>query len=95
MRKFGFIRLLRDDISFLHKIYYRIFGVSADHKLRFKYLTLFLRRFIDFKISSKILDAGCGSGDYSFYFTERYPKCKVLGIDIYENIIKNNNNLLK
>lgn len=87
MRKFGFIRLYRDDISLFHKLYFRIAGVCSDHKLRFLYLKKFLIKHIDPDLAGRILDAGCGSGDYSFYYAEKYPQSEILGIDVQQNLV--------
>lgn len=36
-----------------------------------------------------ILDAGCGSGDYSFYFADKYPDAKITSIDIDSSRVNN------
>lgn len=94
MRPFGFIRLYREDVTFLHRLYYRLAGVAVDNKLHFLYLKRFLRRYLDRPIAGSILDAGCEYGDYSFHFADRHPGCEVLGIDIVGDCIDQNNRLL-
>lgn len=94
MRRFGFIRLHRDDLSAFHKAYFRIFGVCSDHKLRFLYARRFMRRYIDRADPGAILDAGCGMGDYAFYLAERYPQSGVLAVDILQDRIDDNTRLL-
>ena len=51
------------------------------HWLHFKYLENCLDLWTDFT-PRRILDAGCGRGDYSFYLARRWPNADVLGIDI-------------
>ncbi|MGD2069039.1 MAG: class I SAM-dependent methyltransferase [Gemmatimonadota bacterium] len=94
MRPFGFIRLYREDVGFLHRLYYRLAGVAVDNKLHFLYLTRFVRKHVDRPLAGPILDAGCEYGDYSFYFADRYPGCEVLGIDIVGQCIDQNDRLL-
>jgi len=91
MRKFGFIRLYREDISPFHKLYFKIWGVCSDHKLRFLYLKSFLNEHLKADPAGRILDAGCGTGDYAFYFAERYPQSEVLGTDVRQDLIEQNN----
>ncbi len=95
MKKFGHIRLLREDIGFLRGLYFRVAGVSPDHKLRFMYLKRLLKGGVSEKQIKNILDAGCGGGDYSFYFSERFPESNIFSIDIAEDKIMRNRRLQK
>lgn len=95
MRKFGFIRLYNENLSSFHKLFYRIVGVSADHKLRFLYMKKLSKKYLDADLEGEILDAGCGSGDYSFYLADRFPNCQVLGIDLQNELMIKNNHLLR
>jgi SAM-dependent methyltransferase len=36
---------------------------------------------------ARILDAGCGTGLWSFYLARQYPRCQVIGIDILEEAV--------
>lgn len=94
MNKFGFTRLYRDNISVFHKLYFLLFGVSPDHQLRYLYLKYATNKILSQNNINRILDAGCGTGDYSFYLSERFPYSQVTGIDIDNNVIKCNNNML-
>jgi len=82
MKKFGYTRLFKDDVSPWRKVYFKVFGVSPDHRLRFMYM----QKLADGELSDTkaitILDAGCGSGDYSFYLGHRYPRATITSIDI-------------
>lgn len=89
MPQFGDTRLLRDDIGAFHKLFYRVFGVSADHKLRFLYMQKLLAG-VDVSGFRDILDAGCGSGDYSFYLAQLLPAATVTAIDIWDERIEQN-----
>ena len=90
MEKFGFTRLFREKISPLHKLYYKAAGVSPDHKLRFKYCEKILLHQIKKMEINNILDAGCGGGDYSFYFSKFFPDSQISAIDINQSSIKKN-----
>lgn len=95
MKKFGYARLYREEISPLHKIYYTLAGVSPDHKLRFKYYQNILIKPIEKIENKKILDAGCGGGDYSFYLSNIFPDSRIKAIDINHASIENNRVLQK
>lgn len=90
MEKFGYTRLFREKISPLHKLYYKAAGVSPDHKLRFKYCEKILQQRIEKMEINNILDAGCGGGDYSFYFSNIFPDSQITAIDIAQSSIKKN-----
>ena len=89
MVRFGDTRLSRDNVSAFHKLFYRVLGVSADHKLRFLYMRKLLAD-IDLRGFNNILDAGCGSGDYSFYFAKQLPDSQITAIDIWEERVQQN-----
>src|SRR5215510_2236413 len=87
---FGEQRLVRSDVSFAHRAAFRVIGVAEPaHYLHY----LYLRRALD-RVKSldpkNILDAGCGSGDHTFYLARRFPTARVLGIDIDETLIIRN-----
>ncbi len=52
--------------------------------------SLYFKRAIGGKTYTAILDAGCGSGEYSIYLSQRYPLATVTGIDIDTTAIKEN-----
>ncbi|MFC1524391.1 class I SAM-dependent methyltransferase [Thermodesulfobacteriota bacterium] len=90
MKKFGSIRLSRNDLSWLHKTFFRVLGVSPDHKLRFMFLNKLLISRIANKSVLNVLDAGCGEGDYSFFFSEKFPHAQIDSVDIDESRIARN-----
>ncbi|MGA3073862.1 MAG: methyltransferase domain-containing protein [Bryobacteraceae bacterium] len=45
---------------------------------------IYLRRAIRRMTPSSVLDAGCGDGTLAFYMASRFPKARVLGVDIGE-----------
>lgn len=90
MNKFGYIRLFRGDICFWHKMYFKILGVSPDHNLRFKYLNRMVCNELKQNKFGLILDAGCGSGDYSFYLADKYPDSRIVSVDIDNSRVNNN-----
>jgi len=45
---------------------------------------IYLRRAIGRTNPSSVLDAGCGDGTLAFYVASRFPKARVLGVDIGE-----------
>lgn len=95
MKNFGFIRLYKENLSSFHKLFYRIAGVSADHKLRFMYMKKLTKKYFDAGLDGDILDAGCGAGDYSFFLADIFPNCKVFGIDLSEKLINENKDVLQ
>jgi hypothetical protein len=45
---------------------------------------IYLRRTTGRMTPSSVLDAGCGDGTLAFYMASRFPKARVLGVDIGE-----------
>ena len=95
MRKFGKWRSVFGSKRIMHKAYYWIAGVSPDHKLRYLYLRKILSIVEEKQQVQKVLDAGCGSGDYSFYFSERYPSAQIVGIDFDKDRVRTNNDIIQ
>jgi 2-polyprenyl-3-methyl-5-hydroxy-6-metoxy-1,4-benzoquinol methylase len=88
--KFGEQRTVRPDVGAGHRLFFRLFGVAEPaHYLHHRYL----RRALDSlegKAPRKILDAGCGGGDYTLYLARLFPEATVLGIDIDRSLIARN-----
>ena len=66
------------DLGYFEKLYVRIFGAPISG------LRIRARRIlplIDTCARGNILDAGCGSGIFTFEIAKRYPEVKVTGID--------------
>jgi len=49
---------------------------------------LYLKRFLKNKSFSKILDAGCGPGLFTFFLAKRFPQAQVIGCDISRDDIE-------
>jgi len=89
MIRFGKARLFRSKINFIHKLQWLLFGVAdPGHYLRNLYFRALVKN-IPYR-PKKIFDAGCGSGDYSFYLAEKFPYAEVVACDIDEDSIKKN-----
>ena len=75
------------------KLYIRMFGISGNGAyLRSVYFRKCLK---DNKLEFKsVLDAGCGSGDYSFYLAKKYPNAIIDACDFDEDKININKNIL-
>jgi SAM-dependent methyltransferase len=89
--RFGEQRLSRPDIGRAHRTLYRLMGVGEPaHYLHHRYLKRALDSLgPDFRPMT-ILDAGCGSGDHTFYLARRYPLALVCGIDVDAALIERN-----
>lgn len=90
MARFDEQRLARHGAPFAEKLLFYLMGVADPaYYLHNLYLRRKLARMQNFK-PARILDAGCGAGDHSFYVARRYPRSMVLGVDINEaRIIQN------
>lgn len=90
MAEFGEQRLVRSDVSFAHKALFRVMGISDPaHYLHYRYLMMALRE-IGGTLPTRVLDAGCGNGDYVFFLAKHFPEAQVLGIDIHERQLVQN-----
>lgn len=87
---FGEQRLVRPEYGAGPRLLQRVLGVADPaHFLHWRYLERALDGWKDLD-PKRILDAGCGAGDYSFYLARRYPSAQVLGIDIREDFVERN-----
>jgi 2-polyprenyl-3-methyl-5-hydroxy-6-metoxy-1,4-benzoquinol methylase len=90
MIRFGAQRLVRPETSGAERWLFRLMGVADPaHYLH----SLYFRRALDSLPAfqpRRILDAGCGFGDYSFYLAQRYPAAQVLGLDMDQARIERN-----
>lgn len=66
-------------------IVYLIGDVTIGRQMRFYYIKKILKDKI--KNKEKILDAGCGEGQYSFYIKRKYNQTTIKGIDYNKNSI--------
>jgi len=91
---FGEQRLVRSDVGLAHRAAFRVLGVAAPaHYLHHRYLRHALAH-LD-SPPRTILDAGCGSGDHTFYLARRFPQAQVLGIDIDGVLIARNRDVAR
>ena len=76
------------ELNAFEKIYLTIFGVpiSGLRNRARRILPLFKGREFN-----SLLDAGCGPGIFTFELARRYPTCKVVGVDMLEKEVGNNN----
>ena len=87
MADFGNARLYRKDVGPLERMYFRMFGLAdPSHFIRSRYF----RRFTSELKPRKVLDAGCGAGDYALFMAEQWPQSRVHAVDIDSaQILKN------
>lgn len=71
-------------IESIKRVFYRIYPTThISAFLRTIYLQKYLRRFR----FARVLDAGCGPGQFIFYLTQKYPRTKFAGYDLSEQDI--------
>jgi len=90
MPRFGEQRLVRADVSAAHRLHFRMFGVADPaHFVHHRWMR---RELAEERVRDprRILDAGCGTGDHSFYLARRFPEAHVLGVDIDRQRIERN-----
>ena len=72
-------------IPLVKKLFFRIIDI---HLLRTWHIHKLIRReAVRFGPEFSVLDAGCGFGQYSYFFLRKYPGCHVKGVDISEDHI--------
>ena len=79
---FGEQRLVRPEVGAVQKALFRTIGLADPaHYLHSMY---FQRALTQLRLDSpaRILDAGCGRGDYSLYLAKRFPSAEIIGLDI-------------
>lgn len=82
--------MARPDTPAAARLLYSTLGVADPaHWLHARYLRDTLRRYGPLR-PTRILDAGCGRGDYSFYLAQRFPAAEVMGIDVDSALIRRN-----
>jgi ubiquinone/menaquinone biosynthesis C-methylase UbiE len=88
--RFGEQRTLPSRYGAAERVLYRAMGVADPahylHALYFRRTLASLRELRP----ERILDAGCGRGDYAFYLARRYPGARVLGVDVDAELIERN-----
>ena len=87
--RFGEQRLVRQDVGVAERLLYRIMGIADPaHYLHSRYFRRALDTFVP--RPTRILDAGCGAGDYSFYLARRFPDAQILGVDMDPKRVERN-----
>jgi len=77
---FGIQRLHRS--GRLERLAFRLFGVADPaHWLHFRYFRRALEMWPGLS-PRRILDAGCGRGDFTVYLAQRFPEAEVIGADV-------------
>ncbi len=93
MRRFGENIFYWGNSSFFHRIVFFLFGQDfIGAAIRFAHFRKALKKIPYF---NSVLDAGSGTGDFTFYVAERYPNSKIVGIDIVRKTIEKNNSIRK
>ncbi len=88
--RFGEQRLVQGEAAKGKRLLFRLIGIGdPGHYLRSLYFRRALRH-ADGVSVRRILDGGCGGGDYSFYLARLFPDAQVLGADVREAAIKRN-----
>jgi len=93
MKQFGKSILYRFPSSFFQRI--RFFLTGQDFiggAIRFAHFKKALRKI---PLISCVLDAGCGTGDFSFFIAERYPQSTLHAYDINRKTLQQNTELQK
>ena len=93
--QFGEQRLLKGRYGAAERLLYRTIGVADPaHYLHFKYVERALDSVPNLN-PRRVMDAGCGRGDYSFYFARRFPNAQIDGFDIDQTLIQQNRETAK
>lgn len=88
--RFGEQRLQLPGVGLAEKTLYRVMGVADPaHYLHGRIVRKALDAWPELR-PKRILDAGCGRGDYVFYLARRYPDAHVVGVDVDEPLIQRN-----
>src|SRR3989338_6105794 len=93
LKKFNESILYRFPFSLKQKIIFFLFGFDfIGAEIRLAHLRKTLKKFPPF---FHALDAGCGTGDFSFYLAERFPNSSFSAYDINEKTITLNKEIQK
>ncbi len=93
MKRFGESILYRVPVSFLQRVRFFLFGHDfIGAAIRFAHFKKILKKIPPF---SRVLDAGCGTGDFSFFIAERYPNSTFYAYDINKKTLQQNTELQK
>jgi SAM-dependent methyltransferase len=85
MGHFGISRAYREDVGPLHRLQFNLCGVGdPGHYLRSRYF----RQFVRGLKPGRILDAGCGHGDYSFFMAALWPESRITAMDVKQSNVE-------
>lgn len=85
--KIGKARLYRQDVGALHRLQFRLMGLADPaHFLR----SCYFKRYTRSLDPGRVLDAGCGRGDYSFFMKEYWPQAALDSVDLDPGEIERN-----
>lgn len=88
MKRFGESILYKIPDSFFQRVRFFLFGLDfIGAAIRLAHFKKALKTIPSF---SQALDAGCGTGDFSFYLAERYPKAMFDACDMNKKILQQN-----
>jgi SAM-dependent methyltransferase len=91
MKHYGREFLLDPRLNAFHRAYIRVFGVPISG-LRIRLRRILPRVQGEF---TSIVDLGCGKGIFTFELARRFPRARVLGIDIEDSQVKANQEIAK
>ena len=83
------INLLNEEnfvIKSLKKEYRNSYNKKKISK-KFKVLEKFIKK-NNFNEDFKICDIGCATGEFLYYISNQFPKCKITGIDVSEKLLE-------
>lgn len=82
----------KEHFNFMAKQYDENYGYLSDFtQYKIDKKINYCKNFINENITKdkiKILDVGCGTGEYTIRLAQQFPKAEIIGIDISEEIIK-------
>jgi ubiquinone/menaquinone biosynthesis C-methylase UbiE len=92
MIRFGQTLQYRVPFSFFQKCMFFLFGQTfIGAAMRISHFKKALKKIENLTSQyTTILDAGCGTGDFSFYVAERFPQTSVIGVDIVDSTLQTN-----
>lgn len=92
MSKFGNNLSFQHDLNFFGKIGFKLYGCPFIGGFQ---RSLYFKKAIKGLSFKKVLDAGCGSGEYSFYLAEKFPGTGIDAVDKNKKAIELNKRIQK
>jgi len=96
MARFGESILYRFKPSFARKVLFHVLGQDfIGAAIRVAHFSKAMKK-IEMRVKKgRFLDAGCGTGDFSFYIAEKFRDSKIDAVDVVEKTIKDNEKIKK